>query len=313
MSASLSSRILRAAGLLLQVCAFAFLAYVLRVNFDRLRATHVVGYGLLALLVALTAASVLMILMLVLGWRELLRGAGAPGVSVKSVFWVIGRTAIAKYVPGNVFQYVGRQMFGGVLGADQQTIFAATLGEILIVASFSCLIALLCVPFASLPAMPLLPRIGALSVLAAGACAPLIFWIAAPRLSARRPFQLLKPLLQIGPACWARSFASYGICLLIGTGIFLAAAAYFVGPLQANDLATLAAAYSVSYAFGFMLPGAPGGLGVREALIVLLATAHVDQSSIVTAAIVQRLSSILAEALCFGVSFCMSVPRRAVS
>jgi uncharacterized membrane protein YbhN (UPF0104 family) len=95
------------------------------------------------------------------------------------------------------------------------------------------------------------------------------------------------------------------VCLLLGNAIFLTAAGYFLGSFELRDLPTLAAAYSISYAFGFMLPGAPGGLGVREALIVLLTT-HMDQSSIVTAAIVQRLSSILAEALCFGASFCIS-------
>jgi uncharacterized membrane protein YbhN (UPF0104 family) len=92
---------------------------------------------------------------------------------------------------------------------------------------------------------------------------------------------------------------------LLGNAIFLVAATYFMGSYQLRDVPTLAAAYSVSYAFGFMLPGAPGGLGVREALIVLLTT-HMDQSSIVTAAIVQRLSSILAEALCFAASFGIS-------
>jgi uncharacterized membrane protein YbhN (UPF0104 family) len=247
-----------------------------------------------------------MIILLVIGWRELLLGAGGKPIAFRSVFWVIGRTAIAKYLPGNVFQYVGRQMFGVVLNADQQTIFAATLGEIMIVASVSCLIGLICVPFASLPAVPQLPRLLGLAVMAAGVAAPPLLWLAAPRLVKLRPLQLLRPMLRIGPVYWARSFLSYGLCLLLGTAIFLAASAYFLDGLQPRDLATLAAAYSVSYAFGFMLPGAPGGLGVREALIVLLVSGNIDQSSIVTAAIVQRLSSICAEGLCFGISFCMS-------
>src|SRR5579859_4570845 len=110
MKSSVWNRVSGLFGLLLQVCAFIFLGVVLYKNLGRLQSTLQVRSDLWALFIGLTAASVGMVVMLVLGWRALLRGAGATAASFRNVFWVVGRTAIAKYVPGNVFQYVGRQM-----------------------------------------------------------------------------------------------------------------------------------------------------------------------------------------------------------
>jgi uncharacterized membrane protein YbhN (UPF0104 family) len=294
-------------GLLLQVCAFIFLGVVLYKNLDRLRSTLQLRSDLWLLLTGLTLASVAMVAMLVLGWRALLRGAGATAASFRNVFWVIGRTAIAKYIPGNIFQYVGRQMFTKALGAEPVTILAGTLGEILIVASVSCLIAAVSLPFALLPAVPPLTRALALAVMAVGACSPGVFWLAGPWLARYRLFSFLRPVLNIRAPAWTQSFLGYGVCLLLGVAIFVVAAVFFVGALKPGDVHTLVAAYGVSYAFGFMMPGAPGGLGVREALIVLIASAHIDQSSLVAAAIAQRACSIFAETLCYGTTFFTSM------
>jgi len=307
MKTSLWNRVSRVFGLLLQVCAFMFLGVVLFRNLDRLRSILQLRTDLWALLAGLTLMSIALIVMLVLGWRALLRGAGATAASFRNVFWVIGRTAVAKYVPGNVFQYVGRQMFTKALGAEQVMTLAATLGEIMIVASVSCLIAVVSLPFAMLPAVPRLTLVPALGLMALGACSPVVFWLAGPWLARWRPFYFLQPILNIRAAAWTQSFLGYGVCLLLGVAIFVAAAAFFLGTLRPGDLATLVAAYAVSYAFGFMMPGAPGGLGVREALIVLLASAHLDQSGLVAAAVVQRVCSVFAETLCYGTTFFTSM------
>ncbi len=301
-----SPRTLQYAGLVLQVSSFVFLGLVLHKHFDRLRASNIELSDLSQALGLLLLVSLGMVITLVIGWRELLIGAGAKAASIRSALWIIGRTAIAKYVPGNVFQYVGRQFFADTLGATQREVFASTLGEILVVASLSCMFAALSLPFADIPASVEAFRAPAVAVIALGACSPLIAWRVGPFLARRGPFKFLRPMFEIDFVSWLRAYLAYAACFALGLAAFLVAAMYFIGDFSDVELLTLTAAYSISYAFGFMMPGAPGGLGVREALIVIIAGTHFDPAALAAAALVQRVANVLAESICFAGSFVLS-------
>ena len=67
-------------------------------------------------------------------WRD-------ANVRWTSVFLVYGKSQILKYLPGNVFQFAGRQVLGARRGWFQKSIAVASLIEIILLASAAALIA----------------------------------------------------------------------------------------------------------------------------------------------------------------------------
>ena len=64
-------------------------------------------------------------LLLAEAWRRLL-GPGTGAVATRHYHALYGRSQIAKYLPGNVFHLVGRQVLGRALGVSQARLAVAT-------------------------------------------------------------------------------------------------------------------------------------------------------------------------------------------
>ena len=62
-----------------------------------------------------------------LGWAILLRQTVTSTVSFRAVVWLYGQTHLAKYLPGNLFHYFGRQVLGRHLGWPQSAIALASI------------------------------------------------------------------------------------------------------------------------------------------------------------------------------------------
>ena len=105
-------------------------------------------------------------------WRELL-GAERPPGQAAGYHAVYGRTQIAKYLPGNCFHFVGRQVLGRALGHSQAALALASLLEAALLTAVAAGLAL--------PLALDRPGDGALTLLA-GAGLALTLTLAAPRL-----------------------------------------------------------------------------------------------------------------------------------
>ena len=64
-------------------------------------------------------------------------------------------------------------------------------------------------------------------------------------------------------------------------------------------------AYLFSWIIGFITPGSPGGIGVREAVMMLICSSFMDDSVIMSYVIMMRFISICADvvAFSFGVAY----------
>ena len=61
----------------------------------------------------------------------------------------------------------------------------------------------------------------------------------------------------------------------------------------------MAGGYALAWAIGFVVPGAPGGLGVREAMLLTFLSGAVEDKSVLIAAILFRVATTLGDALFF--------------
>ena len=212
------------------------------------------------------------------------------------------KTNIAKYLPGNVWHFYGRvralQSSGSSTGAaivgvllEPVLMAAAALG--LAAISFSIAAAgdwrLLVVSIGALVAMlvaiqprflnPLLRKLGKAKARSQG-------------------LTVITSTLQLQFYPWRSLLGEFGFVLLRGIGFLVTIIA--LQPLQPGQFFSILGAFSVAWLLGLVVPGAPGGVGVFEAVAIALLGNQLPSGLLISSVALYRLISTLAEALGAG-------------
>lgn len=196
---------------------------------------------------------------------------------------------IGKYLPGNVAHYVGRAAL-----ASRRSVSLGRSGTSTGVEFCSALIAagLTIVLMAALQPEMLAragAQIGNANFYPALAAASLT--LAGAVLLARRT-RWLAPVLK--PSLWLRPVFFLFLSFLLA-GLSFHATAVGIAPSQAPGLAGAVALYAFAWTAGFLVPGAPAGLGVREAVIVGVLGSTMGATAALLCALVHRLVSAVAD------------------
>ena len=220
-------------------------------------------------LVSMTALMSGASVLVALAWLSLLR----PLVpAMNAPIWILGVymvTQLSKFLPGNIFQYVSRQAMLSRAHISLLSFVESAVAEAVCLAGVAGLIVLMVgatVGFEWRPPIWVL-AVGGLTVIA----------LLAVAFAARK---LLGSALQRLPLA-RREALPFVIVAVAADAIFFAGMAKVVGNLAAHvaptnppvHFATLIGATALAWVVGFIVPGAPAGLGVREgALLVLLSS-----------------------------------------
>lgn len=203
-------------------------------------------------------------------WRILL-SSGGVSIDFKKAFIIMGNSQIAKYLPGNIFQYVGRVALGKRRGVPAEATMLTIGIETLLLIFSAIAIVVLGLFFDTGSSSHAVSKVFAVSRFSF-AVGMLLFLLAA--LSAlvfpgvRRWMRVraayLKPagILQ-SAVLYSIVFCGYG--LLIGRLLNAAWGGDFNYPWY-----HFIWGYTLAWVAGFVVPGAPGGLGIREAVFVEL-------------------------------------------
>jgi glycosyltransferase 2 family protein len=206
-------------------------------------------------------------------WGVVYSGASRTRVKLLDVMMLYGQSHVAKYIPGNIAQVLQRQLLGAKMGWSQISIAVASFLEIILAVSGVLVLVLLFglndisrivgLEFATGPFL-----IAVAGLLLAG---PWIFFAIAHRLPFLPTFLNAHDLKE-----FAFGYAiPVGFLLLMLFFALKAIIFWFLGHSLSIDGATgnllqISAAFLVAWLGGYLALGAPGGIGVREALIVLL-------------------------------------------
>lgn len=239
-------------------------------------------------------------------WRRLLASA-SHRVSFRAAFGIVSRTQIAKYIPGNIGHHVGRVALARAdLGVPSPTAIATLLQESLIAVVASTGLGI--VLYAAANPTSTLPVPGGqgltlafmapvfIAVLAAGF---ILLQYLRDRITGNTPqwqAWLRRLLPPRGASAQAIAYFA-GVSLL--NCIAVAVLACITMQLDAPDMTAICGAYLLSWSVGFLLPGAPGGLGVREAAFILLLDGRFPPSQLLALTVAARAASILADCLVF--------------
>ncbi|TPN65751.1 hypothetical protein FJ986_15570 [Mesorhizobium sp. B1-1-1] len=274
-------RWLNGVGALLGLAGVVFVGnrlytYAGEIDFQRM---GVGAYAAVAALAGLYGASNLL---LALGWQRLMRHLGVP----LSRPWAIHAYAIsqlAKYVPGNIFQFAGRQAIGVAAGIGNGPLAKSTVWEL----AFLTIGGLLFSPLALPLAVANVPGwVGWICFTAAIAIA---LWLVA----------------RVGGADLGTAAMLY-IAFLALSGVVFVAAYHLAGGSRDFILApAIAGAYVIAWLAGLLTPGAPAGVGVREAVLLFLLGGFSPGPVILLAVVIGRMITVIGDLLFFvGGRFC---------
>ncbi len=228
-------------------------------------------------------------------WWLLLRGCGA-----RSAFWpaasVWGKSILARYMPGNVFMFVGRAWMSHAQGLAVDRVTAAMVYEQALGLCSALLTVAVLFPF-----WEYRPGLTALSLIAI----PILVALMHPRIFgplAKRALRLLRrPPLEVtlgfGTVLWLLLLFTVD-WLVAGTGAWLLARA--ITGLDVGALPLVIVAYALAYAGGMVAFFIPSGIGVREAVLTASLSGRLPGGVALTWALLLRLWVTVVELIFVG-------------
>ena len=228
-------------------------------------------------------------------WNIWLSFFSGKRVSVLATYSVYARSNLAKYLPGNVGQFAMRQIYGTSLGIRQRELLFSSILEIFCLAITALILSLLLARDAFLLYLSdLFHNAWVLPVIIVVIVAVIVFavvFIRKKKISASEILDYLKQekfrislIVVFGLA--ACILAVYGTTLLILFGSN--------ANLGAHGLVIVSAGI-VSWFVGYVTPGVPGGIGVREAVLLLMLSPIMADEVVLFAAVMQRLAFIFSD------------------
>lgn len=281
-----------------------FLGKVLKDHWQQVATVRVSGMGWTLLAIALL---VTLVAHITAGWvwGQILVELKQP----MSRFWAVQvylLTNIAKYLPGNVWHLYGRVMAAKEAGTRLDVATLSVLLEPLLMAAAALLVALLgsqqvLASYGWLGVtFQAIGLIGVLLGVHPKVLNPLLHYLgkAKQKVTGSRPdaatFQLTAyPVVPF--------LGELGFLGLRGAGFLVTFGAF--SPIAPGQIPLLMSAFALAWLLGFIIPGAPGGLGVFEATAIALLGSTFPAGIVLTVVAVYRLISVLAEALGAGLAW----------
>lgn len=238
-------------------------------------------------------------------WKSTLEFVKKDKISFKEIIKVYAKSNIGKYLPGNVMQFASRNIFAGRLGFKQFDITFCSVLEILMLVITDCILSIV-FDFNSFKGIlkDALKKVHPTTItfiififVIVIVISLFLFILTNKKISLAEykhifTFNFLRLLIKL--------FCIYSITLIM-PGIFLLV--IFKAVLGVNlSFQTgmlIISGYTISWVLGFVVPGAPGGVGVRESIMILILANAFNSNIVLLAAILLRISSTLGDVLAF--------------
>ncbi len=287
---------IRRLGSVLVVIGLAFVVrriHHMHVDFSMLLRPRIFGS-----LIAGTVLCLVANLLLAMAWCLALRTASDAEFPLRDGVAVYLKANIGKYLPGNVFHYVERNIFVRDIGMGQAETAASSLLEIMGQLAGAMFLSVVF----------LRRRASVVTSYLEGMASPAL-WIIIPvmiiLITCMAILTIRKtPIGGIASRLMERTkipayFKMLGIYVLnlvtVSFSMLLLVIAISGGRVGTDDVNLIMGSYVLGWMLGFVVPGAPGGIGIREMVITLLMNESPLFDAVVLAAVIQRLASILGD------------------
>lgn len=258
-------------GLMLTILAIVYFAQAVLHNMEFLARLEW-GFPIILTLVATGMLQCLIIFLGAVSWFLLLKGMKEPAEITPTVT-LFGLTQLAKYLPGNFGQHLSRAVLARSCGLRTHSVLFSIILEtscVLIAAVFVSSVALFAQGEALQALLPQSPPAWKLFLLVMVA---LVLPIGAARLYNRWGLRIIGQFWEISNLSFPSRpillvcFSAYALSFLILAFMveILGQEAFGVG---SGHFARLTGIVTVAWMAGYIVPGAPAGFGVREAVLL---------------------------------------------
>ena len=290
--------IIQIIGYFILCLSFFFLGYRLWVNRAELFGIHF-DFFLVIMFIIASITYCFSSFILTLAWQRYLNLFDENKVDFLLCFSIYARSQIAKYIPGNIIQIAGRHALGKVTGLSHTSLAVAALFEIIGVIVSACMIKILADlisdTFFTLPFFSLL----FLTIL--------LFLL---------PFPLLKLKMQFIPdseiskqSYFHLLFRVFSVIIIYFLFHLIAGTALLFLTSGVNSSIVLMSSvklisiFAISWLAGFLAPGSPAGIGVREAVMVAMLEGIIGDSNSLVVALLFRLVTVLGDVITFFIPY----------
>ncbi len=217
-------------------------------------------------------------------WRILMLGLEQT-ITSRIATRIYGLTQLAKYVPGNIFQFAGRQFLAMSHGFSGKAIAKSTFLELLLLVLTGAVFVLWMLPL-------LYPAFNITYGFSLFIITINLMWLG---LKWRGKKGLISVILR------------YFLFLLISGAVFLCVLYSIVDNWTASPalILPLIGAYVISWLAGLITPGSPAGVGVREFLLIIFLKPFFAEIDIVLAVILSRIITVVGD--CFFYLYSLSL------
>lgn len=239
-------------------------------------------------------------------WRIILQflSEKKERLALRPIMSVYTKSNIAKYMPGNVMHFAGRNLLGKELGLSQFSMLTATILEMVILLLTAGLLVViffrdsLITTFDFLISNPTYIKI-ALIVISVG-----IVCVILAVLYLRKKEKYVAIIKQIFSRRFIAVFCKTALCYTANfmiTGFSFYYSFQYILGIDVN-LGLIFSANIISWVVGYIIPGAPGGIGIKEAILALLLSGVYGKDMVLLGAIIQRIISILGDVIAFVIN-----------
>jgi len=213
--------------------------------------------------------------LLAFAWKDLLKHFGVT-VSSFGAIRIYGVSQLAKYVPGNIFHFIGRQALGLDAGLSAWPMAKSAIWEIGVLAISGSLFSILILhSFYSGISVILTVGLFLLTVLTTT-------WIS------KRWFSR-----------WiAQAVGRYVVFLTLSGTIFFSALSLIASEsISGSEFIIVCGAYVIAWLAGLITPGAPAGVGIREFVLYTILYSFVNEANLLAAIVFGRIITVVGDVL----------------
>ncbi len=291
--------IVKKAGKVIFILSIVFIVYAIwKLGFD----VHSITNWPLFLLVTLIGVLVKSFTVFVSGsaWVGWLQFFAKKPIDKIEAICVYTKANIGKYLPGNVMHYVERNLFATNLGISQKKLAVSTILEIIGSVSVAMILSALVSLNQLLNALHEIFGDSYLTIILAAFFAGLFVLVVLIFVLRKKIGAVLK---EYTPAEFIKTFlfslVKYSITLVSLGLIMVALYAYSGGKLSWENGSLIVSGYIIAWVLGFIIPGASGGIGVRELVVTLLLGSVMGKETVLTLSVIHRLITVVGDFLVY--------------
>ena len=233
-------------------------------------------------------------------WRRLLIWCGHENISIKNCNRIYGKSQIAKYIPGNVFHVIGRHILGKQEGIKHIVLAGATIYEILGLICASILISLGGIILFDLENNYLSLNQSVIIFIITFFIFVLVIGIT-PNLMQKRKINIPNKTLMNSILHISLIYISYFTFFIIA-GLLLAFIVKIFIHINFFTVGKIIVIFCIAWVTGFVVPGAPGGIGVREAVIIFFIAPIIGEAQGVAVSIALRFVTLIGDIFFFAIT-----------